>query len=281
MTANSSFIKIDPFYKKNLFLRLLTSVIVIPLVIFILLYGHYSIYLFFSFVLFNLLREWSLLFIKESLLGVNSLISLLFLGIKITSFPLLIYFFPIILIIYYSLKNCSNLSFLKSFYFLSGISFFFFSIHSFSEVITRPFPYYLYSFWLLGLIWSTDSGAYVMGSLLKGPLLAPKISPNKTWAGVWGGLFFALIFSLSFLSFFPETPKIFGSRILEVFLFSLIGQLGDLIESFIKRCFNVKDSGSFLPGHGGILDRLDSLLTVSAFLGFLNLFNNLYDKITP
>ena len=128
--------------------------------------------------------------------------------------------------------------------------------------------------WALGLIvavWASDSGAYFFGKVIGGPKFAPAISPQKTWAGFSGSvlcggaglyLFFLLFYegdadAAAFIPFFAA-GMVLGA----------VGQAGDLLESFFKRRSGMKDSGNLIPGHGGMLDRIDSLLLASpAFLG--------------
>lgn len=127
----------------------------------------------------------------------------------------------------------------------------------------------LFFMWMVLIIWASDTGAYFTGRFLKGPKLAPSISPNKTWAGFFGGLVWA-----GFVGFLtaPYLQDIYITPLqtvsVSVFL-SLMGHLGDLLESLVKRYYRVKDSGAILPGHGGMLDRLDSMLLVSFAAGFL------------
>jgi phosphatidate cytidylyltransferase len=114
-------------------------------------------------------------------------------------------------------------------------------------------------FWLLGVVWASDTGAYAFGSLIGGPKLAPQISPNKTWAGLGGGIACAaLVGDLAGVAF----EKVDGG-LLFVLLSGFLGfvaQSGDLAESWVKRHFGVKDASSIIPGHGGVLDRVDGLL---------------------
>jgi phosphatidate cytidylyltransferase len=123
----------------------------------------------------------------------------------------------------------------------------------------------------------TDIGAYSSGKLLRGPKLCPKISPNKTWAGFWGGIIFANIgfFCLDGAFFQFSTEKAFlGARIIDFWTVQLIilsSVAGDLLESWFKRAIRVKDMGDLFPGHGGILDRLDSLLLASIVLAILDI----------
>lgn len=118
-------------------------------------------------------------------------------------------------------------------------------------------------FFLFILIWSSDSFAYFCGRLFGKHKMAPTISPKKTWEGLIGGVFLTLI-----LSYFVEQyhPGLRGNWMFVGFLISIFAPLGDLVESQLKRTFNVKDSGTILPGHGGILDRLDSFIICAPVL---------------
>lgn len=115
---------------------------------------------------------------------------------------------------------------------------------------------------LLLLIWASDIGAYVAGRLIGGPKLAPSISPGKTWSGAAGGLLAAVVVGL-LCAFVLQTPV----APLRVACLSgalgIIAQAGDLLESRLKRHFGVKDSGHLIPGHGGLLDRLDAVLAAA------------------
>ena len=126
------------------------------------------------------------------------------------------------------------------------------------------------------IIWCSDIGAYILGSLLGqkyGRKIAPEISPKKSWIGFWGGLLFAVLAAMILhwtgLLSFPLVHCI----ILAVLMHGS-GVAGDLFESMWKRCCNVKDSGNLIPGHGGMLDRLDStLFAMPVGAIYLALFN--------
>lgn len=123
------------------------------------------------------------------------------------------------------------------------------------------------SFWVilyaLLIVWITDSGAYLIGRKLGRHKLAPHVSPNKTWEGSIGGSVVSVIVAGLYLAFAPVSFSYsLPVMLLLSLLFSVGGQIGDLIESAFKRHYGVKDSGRILPGHGGILDRFDSLLFV-------------------
>ncbi|ANZ58100.1 CDP-diglyceride synthetase [Fructilactobacillus lindneri] len=121
----------------------------------------------------------------------------------------------------------------------------------------------------LFIVWCTDSGAYFIGKYFGKNKLAKHISPNKTWEGSIGGTLIATIVCTIFVFFFPINGFSTLSMFFITIILSTFGQLGDLVESALKRFYGVKDSGKILPGHGGILDRFDSLLFV---LPLLHLF---------
>lgn len=119
-------------------------------------------------------------------------------------------------------------------------------------------------FWVLATVWATDIAAYLTGRWLGGPRLAPRISPAKTWSGFLGGLAGAALVSAlaGGLGLMPLGVGLIGLGL----AVSLVAQAGDLLESLFKRHFDVKDSGTIIPGHGGVLDRVDSLLTALPFV---------------
>lgn len=143
-----------------------------------------------------------------------------------------------------------------------GIGFYF--------LIETRFYGFEYVFYALLVIWTTDSGAYFTGRKLGKRKLWPEISPNKTVEGFLGGILFAVLFAFVFQLFYPIASSYFVLAIVTI-IASIVGQLGDLVESALKRHFEVKDSGNLLPGHGGILDRFDSLLFVLPLIHFLHL----------
>ena len=122
---------------------------------------------------------------------------------------------------------------------------------------------------VLVIVWVTDIGAFFAGRAIGGPKLAPSISPNKTWAGAIGGVLAAILVP-AFAATAQVRPSGMGLAIKPIIDFAVVGGLlgviavlGDLFESWLKRRAGVKDSGTLLPGHGGVLDRLDGLVPVS------------------
>jgi phosphatidate cytidylyltransferase len=123
--------------------------------------------------------------------------------------------------------------------------------------------------WLLAIVWATDIGAYTVGRIVGGPLLAPRWSPRKTWAGLAGGAVCAALIgwaTATSLGITPALPLVLVSAGL-----AIVEQFGDLAESAAKRRFGVKDSSGLIPGHGGLLDRLDGLLAVVPVVALLTL----------
>lgn len=132
---------------------------------------------------------------------------------------------------------------------------------------------------MLVIVWSNDSFAYFIGKLIGGKKLCPAISPGKTWSGLIGGVVLGAITSWVFAQWViivykergltPQASLLHAYPLLICCVLSITGHAGDLLESAAKRHFGVKDSGSVIPGHGGMLDRLDSLLAVCVMLQLL------------
>ncbi len=118
-------------------------------------------------------------------------------------------------------------------------------------------------FFILLVVWCSDIGAYAVGRLVGGRRLAPSISPGKTWSGAVGGLLAAIAGGMIIAGLNPRAGLLAAA-------FGIASQLGDLGESALKRHYKVKDSGRLIPGHGGMLDRLDGLMaaSVAAWLVF-------------
>jgi phosphatidate cytidylyltransferase len=123
--------------------------------------------------------------------------------------------------------------------------------------------------WILACVWATDVGAYFIGSFAGGAKLAPSISPSKTWSGLVGGMCFSAVASAACGLVFDagETLMLAVTGI----AIAVVAQGGDLLESAAKRRAGVKDSGSLIPGHGGVLDRIDGLIAVLVFVAAIRL----------
>jgi phosphatidate cytidylyltransferase len=123
--------------------------------------------------------------------------------------------------------------------------------------------------WLFLAVWSCDTGAYFAGRRFGGPKLAPRVSPKKTWSGLLGGMILAAA-ALALLSIVLGQEDVLHFAVIGALL-ALISQGGDLAESALKRHFDVKDSGALIPGHGGILDRVDGVLFAAPALALATL----------
>ncbi len=135
---------------------------------------------------------------------------------------------------------------------------------------------------LLGMIWFSDIGAYFVGKTVGGPKLIQTVSPNKTWSGFGGALFFPALFAVIWVAFIGIDPQVNHPSIyimmpvaaLMGVVIGSVGQAGDLLVSFVKRQAQVKDTGNIIPGHGGLLDRIDSmLLATPVFLTVITLLS--------
>ncbi|HSZ87923.1 MAG TPA: phosphatidate cytidylyltransferase [Acetobacteraceae bacterium] len=122
---------------------------------------------------------------------------------------------------------------------------------------------------LLSIVWAGDIGAYLVGRWIGGPRLAPHISPGKTWSGSVGGLL-AAIAAGSLAAHFLSDAATWRAMLIAAAL-SVVAQAGDLLESFVKRRLQVKDSGHLIPGHGGLFDRLDGVLAAAPVAALLAL----------
>jgi len=152
----------------------------------------------------------------------------------------------------------------KNIYFYSGLFFLIFSFYTFFLFRNSSEDYILFTLVLTSCI-ATDIGGYIFGNIFKGPKLT-KISPNKTYAGMFGGFFLAII-SANYFLYYIDGAR--GKMSLEIFIFvilvSLISQIGDLIISYFKRLNKVKNTGKIIPGHGGLLDRIDGMIFAFPF----------------
>ena len=209
--------------------------------------------------------------LKKRILSSILLVPLLFFFILKGS----IYFnFLLFIIVLITIYEWHFLSF-KKIYYLPGLIFIFFSFYSF---------YFLrnegnFAFFILILLTCifTDIGGYTFGKIFKGPKLT-KISPNKTYSGVIGGFLLSTIFSILYIKNIHVFNLYFNNRDLDlqlliiILFISLISQIGDLVISFFKRKSKIKNTGKIIPGHGGLLDRIDGMIFVFPFMFILTIF---------
>ena len=121
-------------------------------------------------------------------------------------------------------------------------------------------------FWMFAIIWATDIFAFFAGKSLGGAKIAPAISPHKTWSGLIGGVLASMGIGVISAIIFPGSILFF--LVISVII-SIVEQLSDLLESKFKRIFGVKDSGDIIPGHGGVLDRLDGMILVAPLVSII------------
>ena len=152
----------------------------------------------------------------------------------------------------------------KSIIFFVGLLILFIFIFSIIRIYNFE-DYNLKFLWLILITWLTDIGGYLFGKLFGGPKLI-KISPNKTWAGAFGSI---ILSQFAFLIFYLDVNYKFNIYIIFSQLFlSILGQVGDILMSYIKRKNHKKDTSNFIPGHGGFLDRVDGLIWIIIFGNF-------------
>jgi phosphatidate cytidylyltransferase len=154
----------------------------------------------------------------------------------------------------------------KNSYYILGIFFLIFSYFSIYYLVNQISDDYSYFLFILLICISTDLGGYVVGKIIKGPKLS-KLSPKKTYAGMMGSFLFPIIFANFFLEsfIFDNSTHMTTEILIFVFCISAISQIGDLIISYFKRISKIKDTGKLIPGHGGILDRIDGMIFAFPF----------------
>lgn len=121
--------------------------------------------------------------------------------------------------------------------------------------------------WLFLVVWANDTGAYLTGSQIGGPKLWARVSPNKTWAGAIGGAIIGALAGMGLAALDGRTDLV--ACLVAALLIAVTAQVGDLVESAWKRFFKVKDSGSIIPGHGGVMDRIDGLIAAAVVLALM------------
>jgi phosphatidate cytidylyltransferase len=259
---------------KNLYLRGLTGFLYVALITGSILLNPYTFAGLFSIMLFFCLREFYGLLTTHRKVGIpvihNSIGGvLLFIStglyasgtLPCTIFAVYLLYWVIILISRLYTKPDDPL--IQFAYIFLGQCYIAFPFALLNFLAFPPYPvgFAYYPLFLLSLfvfIWINDTGAFAIGMLFGKRRLFPRISPKKSWEGFFGGLFFTIASSLIFAYYEPLISYYHWISI--AVLVALFSTWGDLIESLIKRTLEIKDSGNALPGHGGFLDRLDSLL---------------------
>lgn len=252
--------------------RIITAIIGLIIVLPIIIYGRLPFiviaYLLALIGLFELIRMYKPKGIFTYLLfSILFLVALIYPSSTITFFDLildkgdiflLLGLFLLSLTVFTKNKfNFNDAGFLLITTMYIGLSFFYLI-----EVRSAGLNYLLF---ILFVIWSTDSGAYFFGKAFGKRKLWPEISPNKTIGGALGGVLMAMVVGIIFQVVYPFDFSLVVI-ILYALLISVVGQVGDLVASGFKRHYDIKDAGSLFPGHGGVLDRLDSLIFVMLVL---------------
>jgi phosphatidate cytidylyltransferase len=156
-------------------------------------------------------------------------------------------------------------------YKIFGFIFLFFSFLSIYNLRLNSGDNYSFFLLIITVCISTDIGGYIFGKLFKGPKLI-KYSPNKTYAGLIGAFVFSII-SMILFSYKFQLIELSGKLLIFTLVISLISQLGDIFISYFKRLSNIKDTGKIIPGHGGLLDRIDGMIFVFPFSNIIILTN--------
>ena len=252
--------------KKNaLLIRVLSAIVMLPIAIYIILAGGLPLFLLISLLSIIILSEWngicenkpfSFLFVVQSFCTILLLLQLN-MGSPYIGYAFICSIVSIIAVSYLVKAKIlwSVLGFLYAFIPSSSVL-----------LIQEGFGSYVL-LWMMLLIWGMDTGAYFVGKKVGGPKMSPKISPNKTWSGLIGGTITAMILAYLFLQFVEvQNIAIFENALILLILsgsLAILSQIGDLTESAVKRKYSVKDSGSIIPGHGGVMDRVDGILFVA------------------
>ncbi len=267
--------------KNSLMIRIISALVMLPIAIFIILQGGilYSIFVMLLTVL--ILYEWNGIcegkafnggFILQAIFSCLVIYSL-YSGYYFTSMA---YIIPILLLAAYSLyfKMRVHFALLGVIYaILPAVSLIW--LRQNSDMDSDMGGWIV--LWLMIIVWSMDTGAYFAGKTIGGPKMAPRISPNKTWAGLIGGAITAIVLGTLAAYYFNLALDLDL-----VILIPLAGalaiwsQIGDLAESALKRHFKVKDSGAIIPGHGGIMDRVDGIVFAAPAMALILCLDRLW-----
>jgi len=261
------------FISRELKLRIVSAVVMAAIVLLITWIGGQTFTLLWAVIALLILREFnricskSLPFVQSmaSFVALTLIISAWLIGDRVAAFSIFGVGFAV-LVMWEMIVNRTAWSAMGLCY--SALPFF-----AMSDMRADNFNGLIVILLLYFCVWGADVFAYFCGRAIGGPKLAPKISPNKTWAGFIGSLVGAL-----FLSYLVDIAAGF-EPILAFFIIILcaavVSQLGDLMESSLKRKFDVKDSGTSIPGHGGVLDRVDGLVVAAVFVWLVSLYISL------
>lgn len=258
--------------------RIITAVIGIIIIVPIILYGSWPFYLIAyllgTIALFELVRMyriqhhiitimlatiflWLFMYPQETIPFIDDAVS---------KFDLFVIYLVLLLFITVATKN--KFTFTHASLLFVGTIYVGMALQSMMDVRILGLHYFLF---VLFTVWATDSGAYFIGRAFGKRKLWPDISPNKTIGGALGGICFAIVLGIIFYSIYPLHVSI-PFLILSSTIISIVSQIGDLVASAMKRHFDIKDFGHIFPGHGGVLDRIDSLVFTFIILHIVPLF---------
>ncbi len=261
------------FMNSNFLKRTISTVILLPLLILLILKGSSTLLLIILFLCLSIAwYEWVKLFNFSLHFYLYGFILLLLSLFLLDKFSTLYIFFLIFFLAYLpSMFNFEREAFIKTFYpFLIGLIYLYLSFASL-KLLIQGYPRELLLF-LFCVVFGNDTGAYLAGRKWGKSPFFPEISPKKTWEGFWGGLILALIVGIFLNKLYSLWSTL--SLITIVLMLTLFAVMGDLFESSIKRSVGKKDAGALIPGHGGILDRLDGVFFASPiYVFFLEVLN--------
>lgn len=257
--------------------RIITAIIGIIVVLPIILYGSWpfklAIYLLATVALYEFIRMFKLTNYFYLIISTVFLWAFIYLQqndpndfFQMDVMSLVILYMVILLLCIVFSKN--KFSYNDASRFMLALLFIGFSFYYMIEVRSIGLNVFLF---ILFVIWATDSGAYFIGKRFGKRKLWPEISPNKTIGGAVGGIIFAFLLAVIFQLIYPFDKSVLSIGLIAIVI-SIFGQLGDLVASAMKRKYNVKDFGHIFPGHGGVLDRLDSFIFVLLVLQMIQYF---------
>jgi phosphatidate cytidylyltransferase len=262
---------LNTFNTENFRLRLISAVILIPLVLWSVVSDGWIFTLILTLTVMLGLREW--LRLIDPHLGIHILI-FSYLSILITmlvafwqtpALGLMIAALLALILFIMAARDKEE----TAGWIVAGIPYMGFSGLAMQYLRTTPNSGLGLICFLFAVVWGTDIGAYIVGRIVGGPKLAPDISPNKTWAGLIGGMVLAAIVGFAVALGFGAKKA--GIGIPLAFFLAATAQAGDLFKSYFKRRAGVKESGGLIPGHGGVLDRIDGLVFAAIFMVFFQI----------
>ena len=252
----------DRIINNNAFLRILSSLILISIALFGIFINDKFLIFCLCVIVFLTTYEWVVItedLNNQILKYTKSIFNVIIFMLSLLSFQFSLIFFIIIFFINLFSKNLSRVNKL---FILFGPVYLCLPFILLYEIrhLNHGIDIIL---WFLLIVWSTDTFSYIGGKYFGGKKLCPSLSPNKTWSGFIFGILLAILTSI--ICYYIKEYSLLNGLIFGLIL-AVFTQFGDLFESWVKRKHSIKDSGKFLPGHGGVLDRLDGLMLSSLIL---------------